>query len=170
MTEERSVSKRITTEGGLSHARAVKDRYRSLKIDVTRHPRTTYLETPAEIVAATSANKQLVARTRIDDPDRPVRYVLEYPIRTMNFQPKTNSFQVDTGPLLVADFSSEEQHAINRLAMAHVAYNRLDRAEFILRRPTPIKDNDGKPLCHVLHYSEVREDRAVNEILTGERV
>jgi hypothetical protein len=54
---------------------------------------------------------------------------------------------------------------IDRLEMAHVVYNRLDRAEFLLRRPTPVPDADGQPLCHVLHFSEVREDRAVNELL-----
>ena len=26
------------------------------------------------------------------------------PIKTMNFMPKTNSFQVDTGPILVPDY------------------------------------------------------------------
>ena len=52
--------------------------------------------------------------------------------------------------------------------MAHVAYNRLDRAEFVLRRPTPINDQAGQPLCHVLHYSEVREHPATTVILAAE--
>jgi len=93
--------------------------------------------------------------------------VLEYPIRTMNFQPITNSFQVDTGPLLVPEFDAKVKKTIDRLEMAHVAYNRLDHAEFILRRPTPIADDDGTELCRVLHYSEVQEHSAVNVILAG---
>ena len=75
---------------------------------------------------------------------------------------------VVSGPLLVPDFESAEPNAIDRLEMAHVAYNRLDRAEFILRRPTPIVDASGAELCRVLHYSEVREYPATTLILSGE--
>ena len=43
-----------------------------------------------------------------------------------------------TGPVLVPDFTSAQANTIDRLELAHVAYNRLDWAEFILRRPTAI--------------------------------
>ena len=52
--------------------------------------------------------------------------------------------------------------------MAHIAYNRLDHAEFILRRPTPITDEAGREVARVLHYSEVREHPAATKILTGQ--
>ena len=100
----------------------------------------------------------------------PSAYILEYPIKTMNFMPKTNSFQVDTGPILVPEYESNAKQPINRLEMAYVAYNRLDRAEFILRRPTPISDAQGKQLCQVLHYSKVREDDAKNVLLAATSV
>ena len=51
--------------------------------------------------------------------------------------------------------------------MAFVAYNRLDRAEFLIRRPTPVTDKDGKELCKVLHFSEFRELPARTRILAG---
>ena len=86
----------------------------------------------------------------------------------MNFQPQDDSFQVDTGPVLVPDFQSKASRSIERLEMAHIAYNRLDRAEFILRRPTPVKDKEGKELCKVLHYSEVQETPARTIMLAGE--
>ena len=86
----------------------------------------------------------------------------------MNFRPESASFQVDTGPLLAPDFDSSEPKPIDRLAMAHIAYNRLDRAEFILRRPTPITDEAGREVARVLHYSEVREHPAATKILTGQ--
>ena len=168
LSEQRSMGRSITDDGKPTRGHPVSDGYRSLKIDVRTSRRTRQLTSPAEIVKATAKNVPLVGRTRIDDPNGLARYVLEYPIKTMNFQPKTNSFQVDTGPLLVADFSSQTERAIDRLEMAHVAYNRLDRAEFILLRPTPIQDEQGKQLCQVLHYSEVREDKAENVILAGE--
>jgi len=165
LTQERNMGQRLTDTGQVSRGHPVSDNFRAIKIDVVTYRHSTPLRTSAEIAAATAANRRLVARTRIDDPAGPHSYLLEYPIRTMNFQPKTDSFQVDTGPLLVPDFKSGAQRAVDRLEMAHVAYNRLDRAEFILRRPTPVEDENGKPLCHVLHFSEVREDRVVNEIL-----
>jgi hypothetical protein len=168
LTEQRGVERQITCAGEPSRGSLVSNDFRSLKIDVCTYGRTRRLSTPAEIVQATAANLPLVARTHLDDPARAVQYVLEYPVRTMNFQPKTNSFQVDTGPLLVPDFASQAERAIDRLEMAHVAYNRLDRAEFILRRPTPITDSDGKTLCQVLHYSEVCEHPARNGLLAGE--
>jgi hypothetical protein len=167
LSHQRSLSRRITFDGSPAKGHPVSDQFRSLKIDVRPHEHIRPLRTAAEIVQATAANVPLIGRTQIDDPAGKLRYVLEYPIRTMNFQPITNSFQVDTGPLLVPDFDANVTKTIDRLEMAHVAYNRLDRAEFILRRPTPIEDDDGKELCRVLHYSEVQEHSAVNLILAG---
>jgi len=168
LTVQRSMARSIAFEGEAPHGRPVSGDFRSLEIDVRTFDRTRVEKTPAEINAATAANLPLVGRTTIRDPKRRERYVLEYPIKTMNFRPENASFQVDTGPLLVPDFDSAEPNAIDRLEMAHVAYNRLDRAEFILRRPTPICDADGTELCRVLHYSEVREHPASTQMLSGD--
>ena len=48
------------------------------------------------------------------------------------------------------DLRSEAKKPIDRLAMAFVACNRLDRAEFLIRRPTLVKDEAGNELCKVL--------------------
>ena len=170
LTEQRTMGRGITDDGTRTLGHPVKDGFRSLEIGVRTFGRTRALRTPEEIVQATVDNVPLVGRTEIDDPAGKHRYVLQYPIRTMNFQPKTNSFQVDTGPILVPDFKIEAERVIDRLEIAHIAYNRLDLAEFIVRRPTPIEDEDGKTLCQVLHYSEVREYPAVTQMLTGENL
>ena len=165
LTEERGIRQSITDDGIRSKGHPVKDNFRSLKIDIKTYRRTRHLKTPAAIVKATAENQPLVGRTEIHELDTKRRFVLEYPIRTMNFQPKTNSFQVDTGPLLVPDFKLQNEKQIDRLEMAFVAYNRLDRAEFLIRRPTPVSDKDGKEMCKVLHYSESREMSATTQIL-----
>jgi hypothetical protein len=67
----------------------------------------------------------------------------------------------------VPDFEAKDDAIIDRLQMAHIAYNRFDRAEFILRRPTPIIDNEGKEVSRVLHYSEVKEVPARTQLLAG---
>ena len=168
LTQQRGMGRAIQHDGGRSSARSIDD-YRSLKIEIERFSSSRELKTPAEINDATDENVPLVARTEIRHPDRDLRYVLEYPIKTMNFRPENGSFQVDTGPLLVPDFKVESEKVIETFEMAHIAYNRLDRAEFILRRPTPIVDDDGKELCRVLHYSEPHEYPATTQILAGDR-
>ena len=168
LTEERGMGRHITQSGGPSRGRLIDTRFSSLKIDVATFARTRVLRTGGEVVKATAANLPLVARTEIREPDGDRRYILQYPVKTMNFQPKSDSFQVDTGPLLVPDLASNAPKAIDRLEMAHVAYNQLDRAEFIIRRPTPITDAEGREVCRVLHYSEVHEIPARTVILAGE--
>ena len=168
LKEERGLGRGLTVEGEPAPGHPVKDAFRSLAIDVRTFPNTRLLKTPAEINTATGDNVPLVGRTEVRDPKRKERYVLEYPIKTMNFRPEAASFQVDTGPLLVPDFTSAKSAVIDRLELAHVAYNRLDRAEIILRRPTPVTDKAGKELCRVLHYSEIREYPARTQVLAGE--
>ena len=168
LTQQRSMSRGITCDGDRSHGHPVGDQFRSLDIDVRTFRRTRVHDTPAQINEAIAANLPLVGQTTLRDPKRRQRYVLEYPIKTMNFRPENASFQVDTGPLLVPDFDSPQSEVIDRLELAHVAYNRLDRAEFILRRPTPICDDSGKELCRVLHYSEVKEYSASTQIASGQ--
>ena len=169
LEQHRSVGKAMTYRGGRSVGRLVKDNFRSLVIDVVTFPNTRVLGTPAEVNEATGANHPLVGRTEIKDPQLPLRYVIEYPIKTMNFMPKDNSYQIDTGPLLVPDFDLEANSAIDRLEMAHVAFNHKhpNLAEFILRKPTPVTDDSGKELCQILHYSKVRVDSARNTLLAG---
>lgn len=169
LTKERSMGRGITSDGGRTHGHPVSDTFRSLAIDLALFAQSRVHKTPAEINAAIAANLPLVGRTTIRDPNRRERYLLEYPIKTMNFRPENGSFQVDTGPLLVPDFECPEAEPIDRLEMAHIAYNRLDRAEFIFRRPTPISDENGVELCRVLHYSEAREHPAGTLILSGDR-
>ena len=164
-SEQRPMSRYLTSDGKSTRAHETANRFHFLTFDVNPHQRTRPLKTAAEIVEATATKAPLVGRTQIEDPHRQASYILEYPIKTMNFMPKTNSFQVDTGPILVPDFDSKADRAIHRLEMAYVAYNRLDRAEFNLRRPTPINDEQGNQLCQVLHYSKVREDKARNVLL-----
>ena len=172
-TEHRSMGKAITYPDELATEQPSRGRslvgegFPTPAITIRRFPETRVLATPDAICAATEEEVPLVARTEFGDPARGERYILEYPIKTMNYRLERSTFQVDTGPLLVPDFAAEEPKAIDRLEMAHVAYNRLDRAEFILRRPTPITDANGRELCQVLHYSEVRECPARTQILAG---
>ena len=166
-TEQRSMGRGITYQGERTRGAPLGEAFPSLVIDVRRFDQTQALETPEAVCAATVANAPLVGRTEYADAGRGERYVLEYPIKTMNHRPEVGTFQVDTGPLLAPDADSQEPRPIDRLELAHIAYNRLDRAELILRRPTPITDAGGRELCQVLHYADVREYPARTVLLAG---
>lgn len=140
-----------------------------LEIEIQRFANTEVHESISAITAATERSAPLVGRTKVLHPDGDYECTLEYPIKTMNFRPETPTFQVDTGPLVLPDFNSDDELMIDRLVMAHVAYNRLDRAEFIIRRPTPIEAGDTTSGPAALHYSEVLEYQAYNQILTSGR-
>lgn len=168
LKEERSLMSAITYDGEISIGRPIGSHFRSLKIDVKTFIRFRELTDRAAINRAIEANVPLVGRTVIEDEGRKERYSLEYPIRTMNFRPENGSFQVDTGPLLVPDRDSKSAKVIDRLEMAHVVYKTLDHAEFILRRPTPVKDKAGKESYRTLYYSEIAKWKASAVILAGD--
>jgi hypothetical protein len=169
--ESRGFGSGLTVSREPSRGHAVAGEYTSLRIDVRTFPRSRELRTPAEINTAVGANLPIVGRTELRDAARKLRYVLEYPIRTMNFRPENGSFQTDTGPMILPDFQSTAASVIDRLEMAFVAYNHyhVDRADFIVRRPTPIKDASGREVAVVAHYSEPRAHPAVNRLFAGER-
>jgi hypothetical protein len=157
--EQRGMGRAYTYDGRISTGQPIEGTYRSLKIDLQSFPHGRRLRTAAEVNDASEHNLQIVGRTEFQDPKRKERYVLEYPIKTLNFRPESASFQVDTGPLLVPDFQSGAGNPIDRLEMAHVCYNRFDRAEFILRGPVDVGGG-----VRVLDYSGSREYPARNEL------
>ncbi len=91
------------------------------------------LESDADVVAASSLRRPLVATTRIDNKATGFSAVLEYPIRTMNYHTDRERFQVDTGPLIFPDLEAAFEHPIERCRLAHTVYNTMDYAEFVCR-------------------------------------
>lgn len=126
------------------------------------------LETNHDIVEATLLNRRLVARTTLTDPVTGANAVLEYPIKTMNVTREPERFQVDTGPLIVPPFGASDADPIARFAFAHIVYWTFDKAEFVLRKPHVIGQQDGQPV-EVTDYTEISIMSAANEIW-GERI
>ena len=141
-----------------------RDRFKDVHLDICRFPETRKLSDYAEIAERTLANVPLVARTELRHEGGGLRAVLEYPLKTMNVLVDPPRFQVDTGPLIVPDFGSTAERAIERFNLAYVAYNAFDRAEFILRKPRAIGEGGGRT-CWVTDYSVVQVLSARNEIL-----
>jgi len=122
------------------------------------------LETHAAVAEATLAGTPLVGRSEWDDRGAGCRVRLEYPVKTMNVHPDAGQYQIDTGPLPFPDCGHPGTLWVERLIPAFVAWNTPDRAEFVLQRPTPILQ-EGRELCRVLHYSEIRVMTVANTIL-----
>jgi hypothetical protein len=139
-------------------------RFLDVRLDVRTFPGVIALITAAEIRDATLENVPLVARTEIADERTRRRAVLEYPVKTMNVTRDPARFQVDTGPVIVPDFASAAEHVVEQFDVAHVVYNRFDRAEFILRRPTPLAA-DGDARLATTDYSAITVAAARNTIL-----
>jgi hypothetical protein len=138
----------------------------SLEFTIGTYPVATALTTDADVVAATQQNLPLGGVTEIWEDARNLRAVLEYPIKTMNFHPERQRFQVDTGPLIVPDLAAPEAHWMDTFSLAHIIYNTFERAEFICRRPTPLLV-DGREVAQLLHYNEVRVLPARHTLLCG---
>ncbi len=123
----------------------------------------TLLEDNDAIIAATLRHAPLVSRTELWRHERRVRAVVDCPIKTMNVNPSTHMYQVDTGPMLYPDFASAAERRIEWLLPAFVAYNRADRAEFVMQAPTPVPEG-GEELLKVMHYSRIETHDARNSI------
>ena len=114
-----------------------RERWRDIHLDIRTFAHTELLTGDPAIVQATLDNRALTARTELYDAATGQRALLEYPIKTMNVMLEPPRFQVDTGPLILPDFNATVTHPIEAFQMAHVVYNVMDKAEFILRQPAP---------------------------------
>ncbi|MEZ4726027.1 MAG: hypothetical protein R3E79_02710 [Caldilineaceae bacterium] len=126
------VSERDNRQYGLG-----RERWRDIRLDIRTFAHSVRLTDDAAVVNATLENRALTARTELVDAASGRRALLEYPVKTMNVMAEPPRFQVDTGPLLLPDFAAAVTHPIESFEMAHVVYNGMDKAEFILRKPTP---------------------------------
>jgi len=80
----------------------------------------------------------------------------------MNVNDIRRAYQVDTGPILLPDFTSPKARMVERFVLAFVAYNRPDEAWFVIQEPTAVAD--GRPE-KVSAYSRVVAVKARNSVL-----
>ncbi len=143
-------------------AGAIPDRFEEVKIAV-RLVEAEVCRDAAAVVAATLAGRLLIARTELRSEDGTKRALIEYPVKTMNVHEAPPCFQVDTGPILLPDFSSDRP-AIEAFNLAFVAWNVPDWAEFVIQTAVeacPELPNGPK----VGHYATIKVMDASNQIL-----
>ena len=125
------------------------------------HVEARPLQTAEEIHEATVNGEHLLGRTTLHTGEPRCQAVLEYPIRYMNVHPTRTQFQVDVGPVLLPDLARDAASLMHRLDTAYIMYSTFDRAEFAIRRPTPVAGNASP---ETMHYSEVIHADVMNEL------
>jgi hypothetical protein len=108
------------------------------------------------VIEATLRGEIIVARNEMVDEASGARAVIEYPVKTMNVHPETGTFQVDTGPVPLYDFASDEAEIMARFSWAYVAFNEFRGACFVSQAPTAIV-RDGVEVARTSHYSVLSE-------------
>ncbi len=118
------------------------------------------LHSDEAIVEAGLARKPLVSRTEWT-ADNGIHVLIEYPVRVWNYNERENRYQVDTGPVLIPNFSRAHTRTIETFERAFVAHNCPHWAEFIVNVPTRINNE-----IVVDHYSEPRRlDDVTNRMI-----
>lgn len=132
----------------------IDERYLELDYALTPLPNPGRANDNEALVAAAESLDPVVIQTEIRNEAGTRRAVLEYPVKTFNYHPERVLFQMDTGPMLWADLDSSEADPMCWLRLAHTVFNRFDRAEFVLRGPTPYLV-DSEPVGQVEDYQDV---------------
>ncbi len=155
----------IRTHANAERDNTTVDDNRGHFLDVHFHIEMVDAEVPrsnAEIVQATIANRILNGRSEIADASGRYRATLEFPIKTMNVNDINNAYQVDTGPILLPDFTSSKERMVERFQLAFVAYNQADEAYFVIQEPAPVAADS---IEKVSHYSKIVRTDAQNMVL-----
>lgn len=118
-----------------------------------RHRRVDDLD---DLIACFESGEPTTCRTRVSGEH--FELVLEYPISVVNFSPRDQYYQVDTGPVLLPDLSCKTEEVLPTFNLAYIAHNGGSWAEFIVCRPTALRDD-----LKVYHYSETVRVTCENE-------
>lgn len=129
------------------------DRFTGLTRHLAEVPSTPLL-TKQAIIEATLAHKIIIARNQITDAATGITQLLEYQVKTMNVEPETGQFQIDTGPVALYDFADGSEEIMARFRWAYVACNDFTQAWFVIQTPTPIL-RDGTEVARTTHYSQI---------------
>ena len=137
-----AIAQRTSTEAEEVQARSLADAFQDYQIDIRSYPAADLLTLIDAITDSTLACDAQNARSIYCDELSGLEVELEYPINVMNLNEAVGQFQGCTGPLLLPDLATWDGRDIHRVFVAHAAFSRFDRVEFILRRPVSASPED----------------------------
>ena len=124
------------------------------------------LPTNAAIREETYRFAPLVSQTEIRNDETGLRALIECPVKTMNTRRDDDRYQVDTGPVAFPDLSVRPGRLIDCLALAFVAFNAPDFADFVIEVPTTV--DPGHPDLQIYHFSKIVSLPARNRLFAVE--
>lgn len=138
---------------------------RIVRIEATlrRFPCVRPLQTDADVYAAMTASLPILGRTRYTAPDGKTEVICEYPVTVMNAHHETHRWQVDTGPILVPDFSLTPDLTAGLFRQAFVVFNHWESAEMAVRRPRTLPGG-----AKLMHYGPPERLAVRNELFAAE--
>jgi hypothetical protein len=129
------IAQKPSTEAEPLRATPLAGAYQDYNIDIRTFAASGALEDAGAIAASTFAGDAQNARCIYHDADSGIQVELEFPVNVMNLNAADSEFQICTGPVLLPDLATWDGNDVHRVFVAHAAFSRFDRAEFILRRP-----------------------------------
>ena len=121
------------------------------------------LTTDQAVCEAMLANLPVTGRSTFLADDRETLVICEYPVTVMNARPSDQRWQVDTGPVLLPDFTLKSELVVGLFRQAYLVYNRRDWAEVAMRRPTPAAKNGNT----VMHYTSPQRLTMQNQLFAA---
>ena len=128
------IAKLPSTEKEMVQAQPLAGAYQDYTIDIRSYEGVDALTAVGAIVDSTLACDAQNARSVYIDEASGIEVELEYPVNVMNINQADGEFQVCTGPVLLPDLATWDGSDVHRVFVAHAAFSRFDRVEFILRR------------------------------------
>ncbi len=122
------------------------------------------LNGPREVFEAMETGKTIVGQTEIRDAKSGRTAVIEYPVKTINWERDKIIWQVDTGPVLLPDLSVPAEEWSKTIRLAYIAFNAPDWVDFVVEEPTPL-DPEVKSGQKIMHYSALEHWAARNVLL-----
>jgi hypothetical protein len=128
------IAKTASTETEDVASRKLVDHFQDHAIDIRTFDDTEEITTVRGIIEATLANEIMNARCTYRDAELGLTVSIDYPVNLINLNVADDEFQVCTGPVVLPDLATWDGSEVARVFLAHAAFTRLDRVEFILRR------------------------------------
>lgn len=132
-----------------------------------RKTRMRVLKSPDEIFAAMQQGVPIIGQTEIRDENAGRIAVLEFPIKTINFERDRKDWQIDTGPVILPDLAAPPEEWSRKIRLAYIAFRAADWADFIVEQPTPL-DGEGQAGPQTFHYSGHVHHATINQLLVNE--
>ena len=114
MNFQLNIAKRPSNESEEASTRKLSEIYQSYKIDVRSHSNFSELTDAGAICDATLNGDLLNARSTYRDAERGLTISVEYPVDVMNLNVVDKEFQVCTGPIILPDLATWDDHDVKR--------------------------------------------------------